>query len=485
MRWIALLLGMLSTIGLVAALPYLLDGSKTPAARWLLPVMQVQDTIAAETSGDENGRLIFVAGSSGLFGVDGETLSALTGREVINLSTHAGFSIDFHLDRAERIAKPGDLVVAAFELEAFYRISATTFEQEQALLWRTANYHSDPFDAFLLGWRTNTERLYSLTSERLTRGTREETFSSRQNVMSIWMSARDSMAPKPQEYYSFLHLDSSGSIYIPSAPEKQAASSRDDPRRRVTIRPHRLNEDYIDRVAKASARLKKRGITFVLIPPPLMQYAPGQFNDIKGSRAEVERLYSLLNSKDVSTPCSLDSALLAPERFLDTQYHLNAWGSTQRTIRIAECLQSEDSSITGPEDLNKTWLEVLQWKSRRSELSIWEDQLLDLLELASALEAYHHDHGEYPRSDGWDGQRTKWGTNTEDWVSGLAPDHIDALPESPGELSYLYRSDGEHYKLLYHTPGPGTLAIREIIPEFADPARGAMQVVSDPSAASW
>jgi type II secretory pathway pseudopilin PulG len=81
--------------------------------------------------------------------------------------------------------------------------------------------------------------------------------------------------------------------------------------------------------------------------------------------------------------------------------------------------------------------------------------LADLQSLQAALAAYRHDHGEYPRSVGFDGLHTAWGRASPDWIRGLVPRYLPRLPRDPRYSSdphfqYLYRSDGTDYKLIAH-----------------------------------
>lgn len=88
-----------------------------------------------------------------------------------------------------------------------------------------------------------------------------------------------------------------------------------------------------------------------------------------------------------------------------------------------------------------------------------------LRQLQVALEAYRNDHGSYPVTTGtawWGmsingGSRSTLGVNA--YIPGLTPRYISELPEDPsgetvGWSGFLYRSNGQHYKLLSHVNGP-------------------------------
>ena len=108
----------------------------------------------------------------------------------------------------------------------------------------------------------------------------------------------------------------------------------------------------------------------------------------------------------------------------------------------------------------------------------------DLNSLRTALELYYSDHGFYPASSaGWDGLYSCWGDSTPDWIHGLTPNYISALPRSPNNSTdcsdnYLYRSNQLDYKLLWHVPEDCN-GVRTKYPNLIDPER------NDPLGDCW
>ncbi len=102
-------------------------------------------------------------------------------------------------------------------------------------------------------------------------------------------------------------------------------------------------------------------------------------------------------------------------------------------------------------------------------------RMKDLTMLRAWLEAYLQDHDEYPVSDGWSGLHSTWGYSGPDWIPGLTPDYVKELPRDPREDSnpehqYLYKSDGEDYKIIAHRPDDFDVVTQEY-PELIDPVR--------------
>lgn len=83
-----------------------------------------------------------------------------------------------------------------------------------------------------------------------------------------------------------------------------------------------------------------------------------------------------------------------------------------------------------------------------------------LKEVQLALELYRSQNGRYPdagcSATAWAGpgpHSASWGTQCDEYIVGLVPDFISQLPTDPtredeDNIGYLYRSDGNSYKLL-------------------------------------
>ncbi|QQZ42186.1 sulfatase-like hydrolase/transferase [Pseudomonas sp. SK3(2021)] len=109
--------------------------------------------------------------------------------------------------------------------------------------------------------------------------------------------------------------------------------------------------------------------------------------------------------------------------------------------------------------------------------ALYQQRVRDLTEIRKALEKYRKAHnGAYPVSDGFDGLHTVWGRSANDWIRGLAPTYIHALPQDPliskdGAPQYLYRSDGAYYKLIAHGSADSCQVAMKVAPKLVDPMR--------------
>ncbi|MBU2634930.1 prepilin-type N-terminal cleavage/methylation domain-containing protein [Patescibacteria group bacterium] len=120
----------------------------------------------------------------------------------------------------------------------------------------------------------------------------------------------------------------------------------------------------------------------------------------------------------------------------------------------------------------------------------------DLIQIQKALEMYQIDNDSYPSTGGsWWGVCTNGGSKDRNganaYIPGITPTYFAELPVDPldvrtGWSGYLYRSDGNNYKLLAHSIGP------ESFPSagepFYDPVRSTwawMICSAEPACSSW
>lgn len=110
----------------------------------------------------------------------------------------------------------------------------------------------------------------------------------------------------------------------------------------------------------------------------------------------------------------------------------------------------------------------------QENLALNNARLEDLRSIEAALQRYKAAHRKYPVSSGWDGLYTKFGRASTNWIPGLTPTYITALPRDPrrnadGAQQYFYRSNGTSYKLIAH----GISSLAGVDSKFVDPRRPA------------
>lgn len=108
-----------------------------------------------------------------------------------------------------------------------------------------------------------------------------------------------------------------------------------------------------------------------------------------------------------------------------------------------------------------------------------ERRIEDLTVISDALKSFRKNTGRYPTTPAgdWVGLHNAWGRSQEDWIEGLVPEYLAALPRDPrrdanGSHQYLYRSDGLDFKVLTFYPEDDCAYVKRHRPELLDPIRG-------------
>jgi hypothetical protein len=114
----------------------------------------------------------------------------------------------------------------------------------------------------------------------------------------------------------------------------------------------------------------------------------------------------------------------------------------------------------------------------------------DFAVIARALEAYKAKHGLYPQVDDWVGYLDERHYAAGDWIPGLSPEFLSAVPIDPKgsmlpQQQYLYASNGADYKLIAHGAEDGPYVARRRAYKD-DPRRtGYAYGIWTPGAVNW
>lgn len=84
----------------------------SPGSRWVYDAYQHKLAAADKVSG---ARVLVVAGSNAMFGIDSRQLENYWQKPVINLGVNAGLGLPYILDVSKRVARPGDIILMPME----------------------------------------------------------------------------------------------------------------------------------------------------------------------------------------------------------------------------------------------------------------------------------------------------------------------------------------------------------------------------------
>jgi hypothetical protein len=105
-----------------------------PAEYWIRETIIVKKAIAKSLP---SPRIVFLAGSSALFGIDAKAIEASTGISTMNMGLHGGLRLEQILNVGEDMARPGDVIVLALERDYYSckRQRVTSWQMRNWLAW--------------------------------------------------------------------------------------------------------------------------------------------------------------------------------------------------------------------------------------------------------------------------------------------------------------------------------------------------------------
>lgn len=138
-------------------------GVPTPSSRWVFDAYQHKIAAADKVL---TPRVLIVAGSNAMFGIDSRQIEAYWQRPVINLAVNAGLGLPYILDISKRVARPGDVILMPMEYALYLDDGAPNAQIIDFVIGRDLSY-----------WRQLSlmQRLYfaaSMAPERWVQGLR-------------------------------------------------------------------------------------------------------------------------------------------------------------------------------------------------------------------------------------------------------------------------------------------------------------------------
>jgi hypothetical protein len=319
--FIALPFGFALGISIFTGLLYTQLGIPTEKSHFLFDIIQKQDQLAAKISGN---RLLVVAGSSALFGINAQRIEQKSGFPTINMGSHAGLFLDYILYRAKKEARPGDTILLACEYELYLKKWADPTFDDYVLA-------RDPEYFYRLPLLAKTDMATRISWERLQEG---------------WKNRRTSTQaaiPKPPygPYTPFFpginSIDDNGDQMF------NFEATRPPPQLEMHIPSKALEGGLASEETEGFKLLtafikwaQARHIT-VLATFPNIIYQPAYENQ-NGQRA-VEIITRFYASLGVPVIGKARESMLPFNEFLDTKYHLTHEAALRRTDRLIPVLQ--------------------------------------------------------------------------------------------------------------------------------------------------
>ena len=284
---------------------------------WLKDIWFIKEQIASNT---QKRKIIVVGGSSSLFGFDGGIIERGLQQDYafVNLGSHAGLPLNFHLNKAIEFARRGDIVIAP--LEFTYYTSNQPSHQDG---WYIQN---------MLSWG-NEYRKFIPTENLIFNffliDTQEILKTMIKKILSLLLSAK---IESIRQIYTAKNLDAWGDFCIQQ-------KSRLSPQERFSYLAEdmRLSPFFISEITRTKDIFEKEGVRFFLAYPPTLR---NQDFDLRQKAQNIQKLEQELKSYGLEFIGRAKDFHYSSDNFFDTEYHLNCNGSRQRSQAFVEALNA-------------------------------------------------------------------------------------------------------------------------------------------------
>jgi hypothetical protein len=260
------------------------------------------------------GRVLYVGGSSGFYGVRCGRLSDAVGRPARNLGLHAGLGLRYLLDRALTLAAPGDLIVVGLEWE-IYRGPRFGEYACDYLMSRRPEYIGD------LSLSNYCQLILSAGPARVLTGL------VRKLVRSDRECENHDTTPAVNAFGDRVLSDAE----LAQHPEKESGYTG------VLARWQSPPDDIVSDVARFARLSERKGVRVVVVFPP-MCVAESPDSDVM--REVSDGLRALWGHHGVPLVGAIENSFYGPQQAFDTPYHLREPAAIIHTQRLANDLRS-------------------------------------------------------------------------------------------------------------------------------------------------
>jgi hypothetical protein len=300
---IVLALSVMASLAIIAFLPKAGIARAGGEIAWTASLYSQKTRMAEEIEGP---RILVIGGSSSLFSFDARAAQERLKVPVVNFGTHAGLGLDYILERASRLLRPGDTVILVPEYELLTRSTSTSEHTIQMAIFY------DPQFLQTLPWRDRAQYLFGY------------------NVLPSLVSAARTFLGYAADGRNDIVLDQTG-----NARGNTVALSNVKALREAAPGNRPIAAERIADLREFSERAKSLGIRIFVVPPALIETPAYVDISFRRFQKHLERLYGSLGMQPVG-----DSRMgfLSPEDMYDSVYHANDRGRTRYTQRVLASL---------------------------------------------------------------------------------------------------------------------------------------------------
>ncbi|MFZ6745777.1 hypothetical protein ACO0LC_21340 [Undibacterium sp. JH2W] len=298
-------------------------GVATSSSRWVYDAYQLKIHAAQEI---KTPRVLIVAGSNAMFGLDSGMLENFWHKPVINLAVNAGLGLPYILDVSRRVARPGDTIFMPMEYALYLDEGKANAQVIDYVMARDLDY-----------WRS----LSRLKQLKFAAGLGADR----------WLQGLRHLPDSPvtSGTYGAHHLDARGDQTHSSPAERsagdiaavKAAKAWDYGHRAATeTGGWKLMEDY-------AHWAKDQHICLIAVPTVLLHHA--KYDSDAEDQVFYAGLPQRLNKLGITYLGKPQDFMYPDAWFFDTDHHLQDWARKEHTARLIKLLQSQANISCGHE----------------------------------------------------------------------------------------------------------------------------------------
>lgn len=292
----------------------------TLSSQWITDAYEIKTKAAEKIEGP---KIVILAGSTALFGIDSKKLEEAYRLPVVNLGVNAGLLLPYVLLKSQSVLKKGDIVIMPLEYH-FYTYDGVPNAQMIDQIWSR-----DPELFWRLSWSEQARMIWMTPFSRVIEG-------------FLAQGGEKTMCGP----YGYQNLDGRGDqIHTSAAEAKQWEYDWDTLKKEL---PRRYgaeggeNEEGWRWLSEFASWAEQNGIRLIVTPPTMMRQEsylsdPIERHFYEGLRAKVEALGIVY----VGNPYE---SMYEREMYFNTDYHLNDQGREQWTQYLIDILRSKISS---------------------------------------------------------------------------------------------------------------------------------------------
>lgn len=328
-------------------------GARVKAGWWVKNVYSYKTLVAENTP---SPKILIVAGSNGLFGIDSAIIEQRTGMPVVNMAVHAALGLSYLYFNVKDYAREGDVVVIPLESASYFRGYNDWFVNNM-LAWGKDDYLGRvPLGKLL-------EFIVHVPPMRILEGVAKQTGVNpvlpRDVVVAQVRRALEDNDADRTSVYGHRSLNRWGDLLVDHAPtakllekyHKGVSAYRHDYSGRV------FSENFLYAFKDILTLSRERGFS-VLFTWPVSIRNPRFDLSMPKYQKDTESFRRFAELGGVELYCNPALFNLDIRYFYNTVKHLNRYGAVIRSENLGECLKTvlrtgADDKMSFPEALAK------------------------------------------------------------------------------------------------------------------------------------